>query len=179
AGNYLMRLIYSSAIGEDLVEESTVIMESKDQERCQHGGRDINLVDVTIGDSVFHRIFRFFENKLNIKFLKRWLGKFKNWCGIKNSVQLNLEFKVKGFDNSFRKPLVRVPVIIEIKNGPTVLRQIEYELLLPETTGDETFVTDIWMPYKFFKEDANLIVRIPQRDDENIASNNSKTITIE
>ncbi len=157
-GDYTLRLTYSSMSELQILENQVSLTTNATNCRQIIGTRELSLVNLSINANV---------SKKNKK------------GNNPEETEINIEFSVLGFGTSYKKPLVRVPLIIEVKEGTELKYNEEKILFLPETSSANTYTKTLQIPSAVLQPGSRLIVQTPVRDDENTGFDNLLSLEIE
>ncbi len=85
--------------------------------------------------------------------------------------QLQVALTADGFGTNFLKPLIRVPVSVQVKTGTTILFEAEDVWFLPEN-GETPLSKALEIPTSALQAGAQMILQTPIRDDEQNGADN-------
>ena len=162
SGNYNIRIDFSST--QTFLEKTIEVKEIQEVENLE--GRDIILKAISIENADIIT-----QNNQIIFNVDKTENDF---------LMVQIEFDILNFLTNYRKPLIKVPLIFEIKKGLNNVYREEHQVFLKETAGNTHYIKTFNLSKDSFENGLNsFTVNVPERDDEIKGSNNTLTILVE
>lgn len=154
AGDYSVRAIYRNAISTETVIEQTVTL-AEDPGCVGSSGQDVELETMVLlppdpGGSD------------------------------PDALRLRLTLSLDGYNTSYRKPLLRLPLRVEVKQNAVTYFLDESLLYLPPTSDEDTHTVEILIPSSGLPAGyLNIEAQLQGRNDENDSGNNFGAISVD
>lgn len=170
--DYRLKLNYSPMFGESEVIELDVSLPTYSESECSETqGKDIAFHALSLEETFLQRLARRLFNRKG-SFWQRIYRGVKKVMRMEETALVKLELSATRFHSSYRRPLVRVPLSIQIKAGPQVKFKEKQTLYIIETDDSDILSEKLKVPNQALTKGSKIIIETPVRNDEIKGSNN-------